>query len=45
MGLHLASIQSVCNFLVGVFNPFIFKVIIDIYAPFGILKILHGLFL
>ena len=35
MGLVFASIQPVC-LLVGAFNPFTFKVIIDIYVPIAI---------
>jgi len=38
------SIQPV-SLLVGEFNPFIFKVIIDIYVPVGIFLIVFGLFL
>ena len=35
---------SLC-LLVGAFNPFTFKVIIDIYVPIGIFLIVLGLFL
>ena len=41
MGLVFASIQPVC-LLVGAFNPFTFKVIIDIYVPIAILLIVWG---
>ena len=36
MGLVFVSIQPVC-LLVGAFNPFTFKVIIDTYVPIAIL--------
>ena len=41
MGLVLVSIQPVCV-LVGAFNPFTFKVIIDIYVPIAIFLIVWG---
>ena len=43
MGLVFVSIQSVT--LVDAFNPFTFKVIIDIYVPIGIFLIVFYLFL
>ena len=46
MGLAFVFEHSVSLYLlVGVFNPFTFKVIIDIYVPIGILLIVLGLFL
>ena len=42
MGLVFVSIQYL---LVGAFNPFTFKVIIDIYVPIGLLLIVLGLYL
>ena len=42
MGLVFESIQLVC---VRAFNPFRFKVIIDIYASIAIFLIVWGLFL
>ena len=42
MGLVFVSIQYL---LVGAFNPFTFKVIIDIYVSIGIFLIVLGLFL
>ena len=38
MGFVFVSIQPIC-LLVGAFNPFIFKVIIDIYVPIAIFLI------
>ena len=44
MGLVFVSIQPVCGWsiLVGAFNPFIFKEIIDIYVPIAIFLIVWG---
>ena len=43
MGLVFASIQQTC-LLVGAFNPFMFKVIIDMYVPMTIFLIVLGCF-
>ena len=45
MGLVFVSIQPVCDFLVGAFNLFTLKVMIDIYGPIAIFLIVWGLIL
>ena len=44
MGLLFIHLVSLC-LLVGAFNPFPFKVIINIYVPISIFLIVLGLFL
>ena len=44
MGLVFVSIPPVLCLLVGAFNPFTFKVIIDIYVPISIFLIVWGWF-
>ena len=44
MGLLFIHLVSLC-LLVGAFNPFTFKVIINIYVPTSIFLIVLGLFL